>query len=102
MGEDLEKSLSVLGGDQPSRTNLEAEEGGFPASAFKVRDKWAVFVQFSGVAGVDIGLKRDRELEDYDPFEMVPDKGEVGSEISGDEVGRDGWVGDLGVGREVS
>ena len=64
----MEKGFGILGCDQASRTNLKAEEGGFPASALKVSNKWAIFIMFAGVTVVDVSFKGDREFNNGNLF----------------------------------
>ena len=68
MGEYLEKCFGILRCDQASRTNLKTEEGGFPASALKVSNKWTVFIMFAGVTVVDVSFKGDREFNNGNLF----------------------------------
>jgi hypothetical protein len=68
MGENLRKGFRILGCDQASRANLKAEEGGFPASALKVSNKWTVFIMFAGVTVVDVSFKLDREFNNGNLF----------------------------------
>ena len=68
MGEYLEKGFVFFLCDQASRTNLETEEGGFPASALKVSNKWAIFIMFASVTVVDVSFKGDREFNNGNLF----------------------------------
>ena len=67
-GEYLENGFGILGCDQASRTNLKTEEGGFPASALKVSNKWTAFIMSAGVAVVNVSFKGDRELNNGNLF----------------------------------
>ena len=93
MGEYLRKCFRILGCDQASRTNLKTEEGGFPASALKVSNKWAVFIMFAGMAVVYVGFKGDRELYNSNLFQVVPDKGEIRSKVGRNKFYGNGSLG---------
>ena len=93
MGEYLEEGFSILGCDQTSRANLKTEEGGFPAPAFKVSNKWAILIIFHYVAVIDVCFEGDGEFNNDDPFQMVPDKGEIRFEVSGNNFNGDGKLG---------